>query len=378
MTLSKTLHSILIICIFLSIKMYAQVDEIPFRGGDHDGFSSSIRNNLACAVGSVLSPFSGGSSEGNTSSAFINEDCPAGLTISPFSGGDKEGFAMSQQIDKSCPAGLSVSAFSGGDKDGFAYWRRVQNNCDGLNSTVTNVTPLEVCQGDSILITGTLLSDVDYIEFTGAYTNQFNVIDSTQIRSLVPVGAQSGSVTVTGPNGTVSSSQQVIINPLPVADFSFEQADGLTFNFTSSNPVSVSHQWDFGDGNTSQLQNPTHTYSVEGIYDVTLSVSNECGNDESAEELTAINVGIISSLEPNVKIYPNPFNSQINLEILLNTQENIKINIYNLMGQLLWSENISGQREIFRTVDLDAFAKGIYFINIQSNSQIISRKIVKQ
>jgi hypothetical protein len=79
-----------------------------------------------------------------------------------------------------------------------------------------------------------------------------------------------------------------------------------------------------------------------------------------------------------VKIYPNPFNSQINLEILLNTQENIKINIYNLMGQLLWNENISGQREIFRTVDLDAFAKGIYFINIQSSSQIISRKIVKQ
>ena len=37
--------------------------------------------------------------------------------------------------------------------------------------------------------------------------------------------------------------------------------------------------WDFGDGNTSISQNPTHTYINNGIYDVTLISSNQHGND---------------------------------------------------------------------------------------------------
>lgn len=37
-------------------------------------------------------------------------------------------------------------------------------------------------------------------------------------------------------------------------------------------------QWDFGDGNTSTQQNPTHSYGTTGIYNVSLSTSNEFGN----------------------------------------------------------------------------------------------------
>ena len=37
--------------------------------------------------------------------------------------------------------------------------------------------------------------------------------------------------------------------------------------------------WDFGDGNTSALENPIHTYLNEGTYDVSLFVSNSLGQD---------------------------------------------------------------------------------------------------
>lgn len=39
--------------------------------------------------------------------------------------------------------------------------------------------------------------------------------------------------------------------------------------------------WDFGDGNTSNQQNPTHTYQNEGSYTVTLTVSNGFGSTQS-------------------------------------------------------------------------------------------------
>ena len=37
------------------------------------------------------------------------------------------------------------------------------------------------------------------------------------------------------------------------------------------------HLWDFGDGNTSTEQSPTHTYTAPGIYNVTLTEENFCG-----------------------------------------------------------------------------------------------------
>jgi len=51
-----------------------------------------------------------------------------------------------------------------------------------------------------------------------------------------------------------------------------------TFTNTSSNNA-TDFAWDFGDGNTSTQENPTHTYAAEGSYTVTLEVSNTAGVD---------------------------------------------------------------------------------------------------
>ena len=43
-----------------------------------------------------------------------------------------------------------------------------------------------------------------------------------------------------------------------------------TVNFTNSSNNATSYLWDFGDGSTSTLANPTHVYTQLGVYDVTL------------------------------------------------------------------------------------------------------------
>lgn len=53
-----------------------------------------------------------------------------------------------------------------------------------------------------------------------------------------------------------------------------------TVQFTdTSTPASeiTSWYWDFGDGTTSTEQNPTHVYTVDGVYTVTLYVSSAKG-----------------------------------------------------------------------------------------------------
>lgn len=69
--------------------------------------------------------------------------------------------------------------------------------------------------------------------------------------------------------------------PAPVAEFSADPTTGdapLTVSFTDSSTNSpASWLWDFGDGETSTEENPTHTFSNAGTYDVTLTVTGTGG-----------------------------------------------------------------------------------------------------
>lgn len=51
----------------------------------------------------------------------------------------------------------------------------------------------------------------------------------------------------------------------------------VVFTDTSNVPSPTAWEWDFGDGNTSSLQNPTHTYTQTGVYDVSLRVFSADG-----------------------------------------------------------------------------------------------------
>jgi gliding motility-associated-like protein len=71
----------------------------------------------------------------------------------------------------------------------------------------------------------------------------------------------------------------------------------FSVNFTSSTSGGASgYLWDFGDNTTSTLANPSHTYTAEGAFNVTLSVSNSqgCINTKTANQF--INVHVIKAV----------------------------------------------------------------------------------
>jgi len=96
---------------------------------------------------------------------------------------------------------------------------------------------------------------------------------------------------VTNANGcsdSVVGGKQVNVNPAPFADFAADTSClGSPTVFTdASTGTPVSWTWDFGDpssgtNNSSTLQNPTHTYNLQGTYNVHLTVANasQCEND---------------------------------------------------------------------------------------------------
>ena len=93
-------------------------------------------------------------------------------------------------------------------------------------------------------------------------------------------------LTVTGPGGSNTKTRSGYIsvtNAAPAADFSGSPLSGnapLAVTFTDNSSGSItSRLWDFGDGSTSTLTNPRHTYSNTGTFTVKLTVTGPGGSN---------------------------------------------------------------------------------------------------
>ncbi len=163
----------------------------------------------------------------------------------------------------------------------------------------------------------------------------------------------------------------------PQSNYTYTSYDPrIEFSDQTTNPGLC--YWDFGDGNFSNMSNPTHTYSANGTYTVKQVVDNGCGKDSTTQTINIVATGINKIKDfVNISLYPNPtFN---NIFINFGTQESMdyKIRINNITGQNLLNfelDNFIGIHE----VKLNKFKKGIYFVRISSSKITITKKIIIQ
>jgi gliding motility-associated-like protein len=96
-------------------------------------------------------------------------------------------------------------------------------------------------------------------------------------------GTYTATLIVTGNSGGTDTIQHVItVYPKPNANFSavsvcINDVTNFTDLSTIPNGSIVSWYWNFDDGNTSNLQNPSHTYILSGMFNVMLIVTSDQG-----------------------------------------------------------------------------------------------------
>ena len=167
--------------------------------------------------------------------------------------------------------------------------------------TVTSVTPKISAQFTAAPVSGRSPLAVRFTDqSTGTITsyewdfNNDGMVDSrikNPLKFFTSAGEYTVQLTVRGPDGTDQEVKNQYIDvtakPLrPIAFFSANTLSGaapLNVTFTDksyNNPDS--YLWKFGDGTTSTLKNPSHTYPVPGYYKVSLTASNVAGSSSMA------------------------------------------------------------------------------------------------
>ena len=91
-----------------------------------------------------------------------------------------------------------------------------------------------------------------------------------------------------------------------VAPPSPQLLESAALTFAGSCEGTCSWSWDFGDGETSSLQSPTHAWAVPAIYTVSMIVTNDGGSDESQLEVPVNNCWVPSPPSQNGACYGGP------------------------------------------------------------------------
>ncbi len=206
--------------------------------------------------------------------------------------------------------------------------------------------------------------------------------------------------TVIGDNNGCYSSANVTlyVTSSPVVSFSI-QADAIPHvwdlypTFTGGLPPNTyTYFWDWGDGNNSNIQYPSHTYSVAGTYNIVLNVTdaNGCNGVYSTtanlfkttnnnQVSTMIQVNVINNLTTGIQttqnnnfisVFPNPASEEVYINMPTSERE-LLLEIFDLNGKLVMNKKINFSSYI----DVSSLNNGLYTLTIKAENTVVNKKL---
>jgi len=186
-----------------------------------------------------------------------------------------------------------------------------------FNSTAdAGCTPLE------LLFTGTVSDLADNLNYTWNFGDGADGSGNPADHIYTDPGHQydillTALSSITNCSDTTSKKRLVITRPKPLAAFTLDNKvvynDKPTINFSNTSTGASSYSWDFGDGLTSTLADPTHDFAATGYRTVLLEAFNDfsCYDTISHQILVAFNkIFPPNAFSPNA---PNPLDQEYKL-----------------------------------------------------------------
>ena len=81
----------------------------------------------------------------------------------------------------------------------------------------------------------------------------------------------------------------------------------------------------------------------------------------------------------NLNVYPNPSRDIFNLRFTSEDVQNLDVRIINVIGEVVYTENLQQfVGEYTKQVDLSTYTKGVYFLEITTDNEVINKKLMLQ
>ncbi|MDQ3111844.1 MAG: S8 family serine peptidase [Bacteroidota bacterium] len=240
-----------------------------------------------------------------------------------------------------------------------------------------SATATSVCVGNSTTLTASGANTYVWSPptFLSATTGPTTVSTPT---STITYNVQ-GTTTATGCSSDGTIQIDVLTNPSAVATASDTlvcESQPVIFDGSLSTSAGT-FAWSFPGGtpSTSNASSATVTYAVAGTYTAQLIVTNSCEDDTVMSQ--TINVGCMG-IDAVVMKDPYAFYNamQQQIEITLPSSESaFTLNVFNSMGQIVYSVSTSNLKEVIGTSEL---ASGVYTLQVVNGATSYSMKFLRE
>ena len=163
-------------------------------------------------------------------------------------------------------------------------------------------------------------------------------------------------------------------------DYNEGQCPEIRFmGLSNENPGSIIHwAWDFGDGHTSNIPNPIHTYTSNGSYIVCLTITTADGCTNEFCDTVDINCIITSTFDQHydqIILFPNPTHSNVHL-MNHSSSPITDIRLYEINGKEI--QRFENTTSHLNEIELEFLPKGIYLLSVNNEQVNYVYKIIKQ
>ena len=127
---------------------------------------------------------------------------------------------------------------------------------------------------------------------------------------------------------------------------------------------------------------PTELVALDDgtLYEFTIYCDDDCGTSSDLQMFTTIVDGIEElSFGANVKVYPNPANELLIIEINSELEVGSRIQLLDMQGKIVFNERILNQLNEYRNeISTSDLAPGMYLLQISDDENSIQERIVIQ
>jgi hypothetical protein len=245
------------------------------------------------------------------------------------------------------------------------------NGCKNTASTTVTITPIPVlniagtntiCAGASTTLTASGATTYSWSPATG--------LSNAAIANPVASPAATTTYTVTGTTGACTGTKTIAVTVNAVPPTPAITQTGFVLNSSAT----TGNQWFLNGSAIAGATSSSYTPSAVGSYKVSVTNAATCLSMSAAFSYTV--TGLVNqNLSNGIRVYPNPSEGKINLEIVDNGA--CVVTVTDILGKVIFSQQLDAATSSqVKSLEINELPEGSYFLQVKTPTDSFMKKII--